>query len=148
MIRVASLYLPMLPIERLRRLERPRAQPERAAPLPLPIDDDPGACSVPRGGGWRPGARWAVEGGERVLSTMKWGFPTRKPRKRPAREGELPFLYDWWTNCRNLTSNMWRPWLLKPEHRCLVPFARFAEPKAVGDRSGPRDLNWWFTVND
>lgn len=27
-----------------------------------PIDDDPGACSVPRGGGWRPGARWAHDG--------------------------------------------------------------------------------------
>jgi len=29
--------------------------------LPEPIDDNPGACSVPRGGGWRPGARWAQE---------------------------------------------------------------------------------------
>jgi protein ImuB len=59
MTRVASLYLPALAIERLRRLERPRAQPE-PRPLPLlPVDDDPGACSVPRGGGWRPGARWA-----------------------------------------------------------------------------------------
>lgn len=27
-----------------------------------PIDDDPGVCSVPRGGGWRPGARWARDG--------------------------------------------------------------------------------------
>lgn len=35
-----------------------RPLPERA-PLQLPVDDDPGACSVPRGGGWRPGARWA-----------------------------------------------------------------------------------------
>lgn len=26
------------------------------------FDDDPGGCSVPRGGGWRPGARWAQEG--------------------------------------------------------------------------------------
>lgn len=25
-------------------------------------DDNPGACSVPRGGGWRPGARWARDG--------------------------------------------------------------------------------------
>jgi protein ImuB len=65
MTRVASLYLPQLPIERLRRLERPARPPERdpARPAPLPIlpaiDDEPGACSVPRGGGWRPGARWA-----------------------------------------------------------------------------------------
>jgi len=28
----------------------------------MPIDDNPGACSVPRGGGWRPGARWARDG--------------------------------------------------------------------------------------
>lgn len=27
----------------------------------MPIDDDPGPCSVPRGGGWRPGARWAQD---------------------------------------------------------------------------------------
>ena len=65
MIRVASLYLPQLPIERLRRLERP-AKPPEALPAPskpiprAPVDDDPGACSVPRGGGWRPGARWAL----------------------------------------------------------------------------------------
>ena len=40
MTRVASLYLPHLAIERLRRLERPRALPEpRPAPL-LPVDDD------------------------------------------------------------------------------------------------------------
>lgn len=32
----------------------------------LPIDDDPGACSVPRGGGWRPGARWAQQGAARA----------------------------------------------------------------------------------
>src|SRR4051794_1085565 len=66
MIRVASLYLPQLPIERLRRLERPTKLPEPAFALSGPrfapaIDDDPGACSVPRGGGWRPGARWARE---------------------------------------------------------------------------------------
>jgi protein ImuB len=29
--------------------------------FPEPVDDNPGACSVPRGGGWRPGARWAQE---------------------------------------------------------------------------------------
>ena len=29
----------------------------------MPVDDDPGSCSVPRGGSWRPGARWARDGG-------------------------------------------------------------------------------------
>ena len=32
--------------------------PERTLNL-LPVDADPGPCSVTRGGGWRPGARWA-----------------------------------------------------------------------------------------
>ncbi|RSU64256.1 hypothetical protein BRX37_26455, partial [Sphingomonas sp. S-NIH.Pt3_0716] len=96
----------------------------------------------------KPGFVVRQEDGQRVLSTMRWGFPTRKPRKRPAREGEMPFLYDWWTNARNMQSNMWKPWLLKAEHRCLVPFTRFAEPKAVADRQGPGDTNWWFTVAD
>jgi len=56
-----------LPIERLRRAERPALPPERgkvlrSGPPVLSIDDDPGACSVPRGGDWRPGARWARDG--------------------------------------------------------------------------------------
>ncbi|MBB3879846.1 SOS response-associated peptidase [Sphingomonas pseudosanguinis] len=96
----------------------------------------------------KPGYVVRHEAGERVLSTMRWGFPTRKPRKRPAREGELPFLYDWWTNARNMQSNMWKPWLMRTEHRCLVPFTRFAEPKAAADRQNPRDTNWWFSVED
>jgi putative SOS response-associated peptidase YedK len=96
----------------------------------------------------KPGYVVRYEDGRRVLSTMRWGFPTRKPRKRAASEGELPFLYDWWTNARNLHNNLWKPWLLRTEHRCLVPFTRFAEPKAVSDRQGPGDTNWWFTVED
>jgi protein ImuB len=59
MRRVVSLFLPHLAVERLRRLERSTTPLRRQVPLNLPIDDDPGACSVPRGGGWRPGARWA-----------------------------------------------------------------------------------------
>ncbi len=43
---------------------------------------------------------------------------------------------------------MCKRWLIKPEHRCLVPFTRFAEPKAEADRASPGDLNWWFTVAD
>ncbi|WP_334185961.1 Y-family DNA polymerase [Novosphingobium sp.] len=59
MRRVVSLFLPYLPIERLRRQDRFAAPRPEPRPLELPVDDDPGACSVPRGGGWRPGARWA-----------------------------------------------------------------------------------------
>src|SRR3546814_10746976 len=63
---VASVYLPYLPIERLRRSELSAKPPEPATistvrRFALPVDDDPGACSSPRGGGWRPGARWARE---------------------------------------------------------------------------------------
>ena len=65
MVRVASLFLPQLAIERLRGNERSRALPERAAIIAA-VDDDPGACSVPRGGGWRPGARWARGGKSRA----------------------------------------------------------------------------------
>src|SRR4051812_20887354 len=59
MRRVVSLFLPHLAVERLRRLERPAARPPERPTLQLPVDDEPGACSAPRGGGWRPGARWA-----------------------------------------------------------------------------------------
>ena len=59
MRRVVSLFLPHLAIERLRRLDRHATRLPERPPLQLPVDDDPGACSVPRGGGWRPGARWA-----------------------------------------------------------------------------------------
>ncbi|MFK4874925.1 Y-family DNA polymerase [Novosphingobium sp. ZW T3_23] len=59
MRRVVSLFLPYLPIERLRRQDRFAAPRPEPRVLQLPVDDNPGACSVPRGGGWRPGARWA-----------------------------------------------------------------------------------------
>lgn len=73
MARVVSLFLPELPIERLRRAERPRARPEPPTLLLPAVDHDPGACSVPRGGGWRPGARWARsdrEGVEQRIAAM------------------------------------------------------------------------------
>ena len=51
-------------MERLRGLERSSTSPPEPRPRSEPpVDDDPGACSVPRGGGWRPGARWARDGG-------------------------------------------------------------------------------------
>ena len=107
----------------------------------LPVEKDYAAPG-------KPGYVVRHQDGGRMLSTMRWGFPTRKPRKRPAREGELPFLHDWWTNSRNTASSMWRPWLMQPAHRCLMPFTRFAEPKAPGDRRHPGDRQWWFAVED
>nr|WP_148235177.1 hypothetical protein [Parvularcula bermudensis] len=54
------------------------------------------------------------------LAALRWGFPETKAGSRPI------------TNIRNLKSAWWRnvngEYLLKPEHRCLVPFTAFAEP--------------------
>ena len=67
MQRVAALYLPQWPIERLRRAERTARPPEAGPPASLEAlqsaaaAEQEHACSVPRGGGWRPGARWARE---------------------------------------------------------------------------------------
>lgn len=56
MQRLASLYLPDLAIDRIRRAER------RTAPPPTPRKQpDPDRVLPERGGGWRPGARWARE---------------------------------------------------------------------------------------
>ncbi|MFL9839711.1 DNA polymerase Y family protein [Sphingomonas sp. ST-64] len=80
MKRVAALYLPDWPIERLAQAERTRAQ---TAPPPDPgavadamalragaVAEQEVACSVPRGGGWRPGARWAREERERQIAAL------------------------------------------------------------------------------
>jgi protein ImuB len=91
MRRVASLYLPHLAIERLRRLERPpHARPDRPVRTALlPVDDDPGACSVPRGGGWRPGARWAR--GEAIKALPLHQRPTMRELGRRSEAAEHPF---------------------------------------------------------
>ncbi|WP_327196774.1 Y-family DNA polymerase [Sphingomonas sp. Leaf62] len=97
MTRVASLYLPHLAIERLRRLERPRALLEPQPAPQLPIDDDPGACSVPRGGGWRPGARRARDDGaratieERAAALPRHQQPTMWELGRRAEAADHPF---------------------------------------------------------
>jgi protein ImuB len=100
MTRVASLYLPQLAIERLRRLERPAKPPEQGPHQPRlpPIDDDPGACSVPRGGGWRPGARWARDGTMRarprqaeIDALPAHQRPTMREMGRRSEPAEHPF---------------------------------------------------------
>jgi len=97
MPRVASLYLPHLAIERLRRLERPRALPDAPALPLLPVDDDPGACSVPRGGGWRPGARWAQAESARAAIAEEAAAlplhqqPTMRELGRRSEAAEHPF---------------------------------------------------------
>jgi protein ImuB len=78
MRRVASLYLPFLATDRIRRAQNGDAQPESPSAVAgagPPRDPPPSAseaglylgadCSCPRGGGWRPGARWAENTKER-----------------------------------------------------------------------------------
>src|SRR5690606_7251234 len=68
----------------LRRSERPAKPPEPGPPdlwpqFAAPIDDDAGACSVPRGGGWRPGARWAHAVNQAPaphIDVASWQLPT------------------------------------------------------------------------
>lgn len=101
MNRVASLYLPQFAIERLRRLERPAKPPELRSLQPRilpPIDDDPGACSVPRGSGWRPGARWARDGTMRAKPSQAeidalptHQRPTMREMGRRSEPAEHPF---------------------------------------------------------
>ena len=65
MQRVAALYLPQWPIERLPQVEPTRAPPEPQRAIDMQaITDEVTAeraneCSVPNTPGWRPGARWA-----------------------------------------------------------------------------------------
>jgi protein ImuB len=103
MTRVASLYLPQLAIERLRRTERLRQSepsielPERgslASRAPIPAapdylgDDNPRACSVPKGGGWRPGARWAQADIDALPAHQR---PTMREMGRRSEAAEHPF---------------------------------------------------------
>lgn len=84
-------------------MERSAAPPERpwspAPILPASIDaaEPPGACSVPRGGGWRPGARWAQGGlgregeAERIAALPAHQRPPMRLLGRRSEPVEHPF---------------------------------------------------------
>lgn len=74
------------------------------------------------------------EGEGHVLSQARWGLPS--PRQFHSKSGIDRGV----TNVRNSSSPHWRRWL-SPEFRCLVPLARFAEP-----RGGKGSGNAWFSV--
>ncbi|MEO9969969.1 MAG: SOS response-associated peptidase family protein [Hyphomonadaceae bacterium] len=75
------------------------------------------------------------------LASMRWGFPPTSPKNKAGKWAK-PI-----TNIRNLESRWWqdvnRQWLLEPEHCCLVPFSRFAEPVPGKGRE-----NAWFDCKD
>lgn len=70
------------------------------------------------------------------LTRMRWGFPPVQPKRNGKWAAPI-------TNIRNLESSWWRDvnrkWMQTPEHRCLVPFKRFAEPVPGKGRE-----NAWF----
>lgn len=77
----------------------------------------------------------APEGRQFVMG--RWGMPT-PPQFLIGKKTDRGV-----TNIRNLGSPHWRRWL-GVEHRCIVPFTRFAEP------SGPEGArrNVWFGLPD
>ena len=70
----------------------------------------------------------------RELVMARWGLPT-PPMFLKGKKTDRGV-----TNVRNTKSPHWRRWL-GPEHRCLVPFDAFAEPKQGGG-------NAWFRLTD
>jgi putative SOS response-associated peptidase YedK len=76
---------------------------------------------------------WVVrkQDGERVLDTMRWGFP-------PPAAGRAPV-----TNVRNLSSPFWRSALSRPDRRCLVPVTKFCEWS--GERGSKQEH--WFSLS-
>lgn len=71
----------------------------------------------------------------RVVETMRWGFPPP-----PFMGSKAPV-----TNIRNTASNYWKPWLKKPEQRCIVPATAFSEP----DRNTSKPVQFrWFKRAD
>lgn len=77
-----------------------------------------------------------AEGAGHVLRQARWGLPS--PPKYHSSSGIDRGL----TNVRETGSKHWLRWL-GPEHRCLVPFDRFAEP-----RPGKGAGNAWFRLRD
>jgi putative SOS response-associated peptidase YedK len=73
-----------------------------------------------------------VDGGERELTLMRWGFPP------PPKVGTQPV-----SNVRNVKSPYWRGWL-KPEWRAMVPatpFSEYADAK-------PQKTPVWFALDE
>jgi putative SOS response-associated peptidase YedK len=76
------------------------------------------------------------DGEAHVLRLARWGLPS--PPQFHSKSGIDRGV----TNVRNTGSPHWRRWL-GPQHRCLVPLDRFAEPRA-GKGAG----NAWFRLVD
>jgi protein ImuB len=101
MRRVASLYLPTLSTDRIRQERRPdggtpgnSARPPQRAPMPETTPKEGtrlGDCSCPRGGGWRPGARWSRETEAAIEALPPHRRPTVRELGRRTEAAERPF---------------------------------------------------------
>lgn len=123
-------------------MERPSAPRDAAALVPRfsqAIDDDPGACSVPRGGGWRPGARWAqgalgpAPAQTDIDALPAHQRPTMREMGRRSETADHPF--------RAMACDdggpAGRPWPVHAAHRESYLRAR---PLVLITRSGQRDI--------
>lgn len=72
-----------------------------------------------------------------VLRIARWGLPSPPQFHSPSGIDRGV------TNVRNTGSPHWRRWL-SADHRCLVPVAKFAEPRPGGRGSG----NAWFHLRE
>jgi putative SOS response-associated peptidase YedK len=76
-----------------------------------------------------------VRDGQRVVETMRWGFPPP-----PGVGSKAPV-----TNVRNAASSYWRPSIANKAQRCLVPVTAFAET----DRNTSKPVVFrWFRRAD
>jgi len=87
-----------------------------------------------------PGSVIRLQDGERVLEQMTWGFPVSLKGKHGQPLKPKPV-----NNARfDKLGSFWKRWSEFPEHRCLIPTARFAE--AVGEKG--RMTETWLSVKD
>ncbi len=89
-----------------------------------------------------PGSVIRLDGGDRVLEQMTWGFPlAQKSRKTGKPLKPKPV-----NNARfdKLDSFFWKRTATDPHHRCLIPTARYAE--AVGPDGAMTET--WLSVKD
>lgn len=79
----------------------------------------------------KPGYVVREENGQRLLSTMAWGFPFQG---KPV------------TNVRNYTSPFWKSALANPDRRCLVPVTEFQEWSAAPVPETGKKKAFWFSI--
>lgn len=121
---VCNLYTQTRAQDAMRQLFAPRSLIDRVGNLAPQEEIYPDYLA--------PIVREGREGRELVMA--RWGLPT-PPQYLIGKKTDRGV-----TNVRNTRSPHWRRWL-GPEHRCLVPFDAFAEPKLCGG-------NAWFRIAD